>query len=196
MMGNASDRTLRWVAIAIVGALGLALACYWGAWWLRLAALFAMPMRAFGAAHMHFTPEQYAASTARAASLQVWAMTLTYLSLALLAASTGAIMWCARQTWAAVKRWHWCSFAALAFLFALMVFGHSVGTSKPPMLGLLALDAVSVACVAIDLARRQYGTPGRVVAWTAGIVSVGLGTFLWIKALGPNGIIGRWLSSG
>jgi len=189
-------RAQRRVALAIVSALVLAVVCFFAAGWLRLAALFAVPTAgAFGAteADIRVTPEQYAAFEAQAHALNAWAVAVNYLSLALAAASVVAMAWCAKRTWVAVRRWHWLSFVGLTCLLSLVILGNGIATSKPAMLGLLALDAVAFACAAIDLTRRQYGTPGRIVAWATGVLSVGVGALLWSEALGPNGVIGRWL---
>ena len=190
-------RILRWAALAIISALLLAVACFFTAGWLRIAALFAEPHPgAFGtvARDFRYTPEQYAAFEAQALSLRARASALTYLSQGLVAASAIATGWCAWQTRAEVKRWHWLSFLGLACLVLFVILGDLVGIAAPAMLGLLALDAFAFACAAVDLTRRQYGTPGRVVAWATGTLSVGLGALGWTEALGVNGIIGRWLA--
>lgn len=121
---------------------------------------------------------------------------LGYASLGLVATATVATAWCAKQTWAAVKRWHWLSFVGFACLLAVAILGKWVSSSGPAMLGILVLDAAAFACATIDLARRQYGTPGRIVAWATSVLSVGYGILAWSVALGPNGIIGRWLRFG
>jgi len=192
-------RVLRRAAVAIVCGLVLGVAAFFAAGWLRLAAVFAVPMvGAFGATgrDLNFTPEQYAAFEARAHSLRASAIAVTYLSLALVAASGIATAWCGWQTRAEVKRWHWLSFLGLACVWLLVILANWIAISKPAMLGLLALDAVAVACAVIDLGRRQYGAPGRVVTWATGVLSVGVGALLWTDALGPNGVIGRSLRHG
>lgn len=192
-------RILRWAALAIVSALVLAVACFFTAGWLRIAALFAEPHPgAFGtvARDFRYTPEQYAEFKAQALSLRAKATAVTYLSQGLFAASVIATASCAWQTRADLKRWHWLSFLGLVCLVLFVILADLVGTSEPAMLGLLALDAFAFACAAVDLTRRQYGTPGRVVAWATGTLSVGLGALGWTEALGVNGIIGRWLASG
>lgn len=197
--GKASSsrtRVLRRVAIGIVCALLLAAACFLEAAGLRLAALFTVPMPgAFGttARDLNFTAEQYAAFEARARALTASATLLTQLSLVLVALSGVATAWCARQTRAEMKRWHWLSFFGLACLPLLIVLGNSVSSSKPAVLGLLALDGLAFACAAIDLKRRQYGAPGRVVAWTNAVLAAILGAVLCTEVLGPNGFIGLWL---
>src|SRR4051812_32515663 len=92
---------LRWVAMATVSALVLAIWCFFAAGWLRIAALFAEPHPgAFGttARDFNYTPEQYAAFEAQARSLQAKSTAVTYLSLGLIVASAIATAWCAWQT--------------------------------------------------------------------------------------------------
>jgi hypothetical protein len=176
----------------------LAVTCFFAGGWLRIAALFAEPHPgAFGtvAQDFRYTPEQYAEFAAQAHSLRAKATALTYLSQGLIAASVIATACCAWQTRADVKRWHWLSFLGLACLGLFVIFA-GVGTAEPAMFGLLALDAFAFACAAVDLTRRQYGTPGRVVAWATGTLSIGLGAVAWSEAVGVNGIIGRWLAHG
>lgn len=198
---NLSSRTrvLRRVALGVVGALLLAAACFLAADWLRLAALFAVPMPgAFGttARDLNFTAEQYAAFEARARSLSASATWMTRLSLSFVAMSGVATAWCAWQTRTEMKRWHWLSFFGLAGLPLLVFLGNSVSSSKPAVLGFLALDALALACAVGDLKRRQYGAPGRIVAWATALFAVALGAVLWTEVIGPNGFIGRWLRYG
>jgi len=198
-VSSSRARVLRRVALGIVCALLLAVACFLEAAGLRLAALFTVPMPGeFGttARDLNFTPEEYAAFEAQARSLSVSAALLTQLSLVLVALSGVATAWCGWQTRAEMKRWHWLSFFGLACLPLLIVLGNSVSSSKLAVLGLLALDALAFACAAIDLKRRKYGAPGRIVAWTTAVLAAILGAVLWTEVLGPNGFIGLWLRHG
>jgi hypothetical protein len=117
-------------------------------------------------------------------------------SWALVATSVVGTAWCAWRTRAAVRRWHWFSFFGLACVLSLCLLANWVSTSEPAMLGLLALDALALACAAMDLARRQYGTPGRIVAWMTCVLSIALGALAWSAALERSGVIGRWLRHG
>jgi hypothetical protein len=192
---NFRSRALRWAALGVVSTLVLAIACIFEAGVFRLAALFAVPVAgAFGTtwADLRFTHEQYAAFEAEAHRLRAWSTALTHLSAGLVAVSAITTIWCAWQTRATLKSWHWLSFFGLACLVLLVILGDSIGTSEPGTLGLMALDALAAACAMFDVARRRYGAPGRVVAWATWVLSVGLGVFLWVEALGPNGVVGRW----
>lgn len=192
-------RALRAVAVAIVGALVLATVCFFGASSLSLMALFTVPMAgAFGAAaeDIRVTHEQYRALQAEADSLNAAARGLVHLSLELVAAALLATIFCAWQARADTRRWHWLSFVGLAGLVALMVLAGGVGTSEPMMLGLLGLDAVALVFSLVDLKRRQYGAPGRIIAWATCLLAVVVGALFWSEALGPNGVIGRWLRYG
>ena len=92
-----------------------------------------------------------------------------------------------------LKSWHWLSFFGLACLLSLVILGDSVGTAEPGVVGLLALDALAVACAVLDLARARYGAPGRVVAWATCALALAVGALLWGEALGPGGLVGSWL---
>jgi hypothetical protein len=77
---------------------------------------------------------------AEAQRLHASATAVAYLSAGLVAASTLATTWCAWQTRAKVRSWHWLSFFGLACLLLLVILADSVGASAPGTPGLLALD--------------------------------------------------------
>ena len=170
-----SPRALRRVALGIVVALVVAAVCFYAATLVRIAALFAVPMEGmFGAtmADFQLRPGELAELRAHQRSLYATANALTAVSLALPVASAAATGWCGWQTREALRDWHWLSFFGLGCVVGILSVGIFVQSSKYGMLGLLGLDAVALVCAVVDLARRQYGAPGRVIAWSTGVLSV------------------------
>jgi hypothetical protein len=183
----ASPRALRRFALGIVVALVLAAVCFYAATLVRFAALFAVPMEGmFGAtmADFQLRPGELAELRAHQRSLYATANALAFASLALPVASAAAAGWCGWQTRDAFRHWHWLSFFGFGCVVGIMSVGIFVQRSKFGMLGLLGLDAVALVCALADLARRQYGAPGRVIAWSTSVLSVAAAIPLSVAALG------------
>lgn len=99
-----------------------------------------------------------------------------WLALAALACAGLALAGMTYSAWRTrrdVRSWHWRSFASFALLGVLGVLTFYVSRSRASTFGLLAVDLGALALAMIDLRRKRYRAPGRVVAWlTLGLALV------------------------
>jgi len=86
-------------------------------------------------------------------------------TLALLVAAAAGTVWCGWHTRHELRRWHWFSFFGLGLLGGILTLGMSgIAASSRGMEGVLAVDLLALVCAIIDLTRRDYGAPGRIVS--------------------------------
>ncbi|HEX5099299.1 MAG TPA: hypothetical protein VFV94_07350 [Polyangiaceae bacterium] len=163
----ASRRGLRWLAAGIVGALVLAVACFYVAGYYELKARLAEG----GGGLFPFLGGGPPASDVRLGSapeprsLQATATGFYCGTLALLVAAAAGTVWCGWQTRHELRRWHWFSFLGLGLLGGILTLGtYVIDASRRGIEGVLVFDLLALVCAIVDLTRRDYGAPGRIVS--------------------------------